>query len=97
MAKSGELGAVPDLLAGLDLHEVLLTADALHTQRSHARHVRDRGGHYLMTVKANQPTLLARLRALPWDQIGPAARGTSPRPRPGRDPHDQCREPAPVP
>jgi len=73
-AKSGELAAVPDLLAGLDLHEVLLTADALHTQRSHARHVRDRGGHYLMTVKANQPTLLARLRALPWDQIGPAAR-----------------------
>ncbi len=27
-----------------------------------------------MTVKANQPTLLARLRALPWAQIGVAAR-----------------------
>ncbi|OLM28121.1 Mobile element protein [Pseudonocardia sp. Ae717_Ps2] len=32
------------------------------------------GGHYLMTVKANQPTLLARLRALPWKMTGPAAR-----------------------
>ncbi len=73
-AKSGELAAVPVLLARLDLHDVLVTADALHTQRSHARHVRDRGGHYVMTVKANQPTLLARLRALPWAQIGPAAR-----------------------
>jgi hypothetical protein len=27
-----------------------------------------------MTVKANQPRLLARLRALPWAQIGVAAR-----------------------
>lgn len=72
--RCGELAAVPDLLAGLDLHEVLLTADALHTQRSHARHLHERGGHYMMTVKANQPTLLARLRALPWAQIGPASR-----------------------
>lgn len=73
-AKSGELAAVPELLAGLDLHEVLITADALHTQRSHARHLHERGGHYVMTVKANQPRLLARLRALPWSQIGVAAR-----------------------
>jgi predicted transposase YbfD/YdcC len=73
-AKSGELAAVPDLLAGLDLHEVLITTDALHTQRSHARYLHERGGHYVMTVKANQPGLLARLRALPWSQIGVAAR-----------------------
>jgi predicted transposase YbfD/YdcC len=72
--KSGELAAVPDLLAGLDLHEVLITADALHTQRSHARHLHEPGGHYVMTVKANQSRLLARLRALPWAQIGPASR-----------------------
>ncbi|WP_224389090.1 ISAs1 family transposase [Pseudonocardia sp. ICBG1293] len=73
-SKSGELAAVPELLAGLDLRGVLVTADALHTQRSHARYLHERGGHYLMTVKANQPTLLARLRALPWKMIGPAAR-----------------------
>ncbi|MEK6439173.1 ISAs1 family transposase [Pseudonocardia sp. T1-2H] len=74
MPKSGEFAAVPDLPAGLDLREVLITADALHTQRSHARHLHERGGHYVMTVKANQPTLLTRLRALPWAQIGAAAR-----------------------
>lgn len=73
-AKSGELAAVPILLAGLDLTEVLISADALHTQRSHARHLHDRGGYYVLTVKANQPTLLARLRELPWAQIGAAAR-----------------------
>jgi predicted transposase YbfD/YdcC len=72
-ARSGELAAVPDLLAGLDLHEVLITADALHTQRSHARHLHERGGHYVMTVKANQPRRLTRLRGLPWTQIGIAA------------------------
>jgi predicted transposase YbfD/YdcC/ribosomal protein L12E/L44/L45/RPP1/RPP2 len=73
-AKSGELAAVPALLAGLDLHEVLITADALHTQRSHARHLHERGGHYVMTVKANQPRLLTRLRGLPWAKIGAATR-----------------------
>lgn len=73
-AKSGELAAAGELLAGLDLHDVLLTTDALHTQRSHARYLHQRGGHCVMTVKANQPTLLGRLRALSWTQIGPAAR-----------------------
>jgi len=50
-----------------------------------------------MTAKADQPTLLARLRALPWAQIGTPAREQAPRSRPGRDPHDQCRTPGPLP
>lgn len=44
----------------------LITADALHTQRSHATYLLARGGHYLFTVKANQPTLHRALAALPW-------------------------------
>ena len=44
------------------------------TQRGHADYLHSRGGHYLMTVKANQPPLLHRLRALPWRRIGSAAR-----------------------
>ncbi|MHA6780673.1 ISAs1 family transposase [Pseudonocardia saturnea] len=35
-ARSGELSAVPDLLAGLDLHDVLITADALCRRRHNA-------------------------------------------------------------
>jgi predicted transposase YbfD/YdcC len=49
-----------------DLREVLITADALHTQREHADYLHRRGGHYLFTVKRNQPTLHAALAALPW-------------------------------
>ena len=74
----GELAAFATGLDGLDLDGVLVTADALHTQRGHADYLHDRGGHYLQTVKANQPRLLARLRALPWDRIGPAAREAPP-------------------
>ena len=39
-----------------------------------SRYLHGRGGHYLLTVKANQPTLLRRLRALPWSQIEVANR-----------------------
>lgn len=39
---------------------VVVTADALHTQRATAEHlVGDRGAHYVLTVKGNQPTLFA--------------------------------------
>jgi len=72
--KGSETGAFTTLLDQLDLHEVLIGADALHTHRGHAHYLHERGGHYLMTVKANQPTLLRRLRALPWVQIEVAAR-----------------------
>jgi len=52
-----------------DLREVLITADALHTQREHAAYLHARGAHYLFTVKRNQPTLHAALAALPWAAV----------------------------
>ncbi len=73
-AKGSEIAAFTTLLDQLDLHDVLISADALHTQRSHARYLHERGGHYLLTIKANQPTLLRRMRALPWAQIPVANR-----------------------
>lgn len=73
-AKGSEIAAFTTLLDQLDLRDVLISADALHTQRGHARYLHERGGHYLLTVKANQPTLLRRLRALPWAQIDVANR-----------------------
>jgi predicted transposase YbfD/YdcC len=72
--KGSEVGAFTTLLDNLDLTDVLITADAVHTNRNHADYLHDHGGHYLLTVKSNQPTLLRRLRALPWGQIGVAAR-----------------------
>src|SRR3954469_17643860 len=45
---------------------VLVTADALHCQRAHADFLAARGGHYLFTVKGNQPLLRQALMRLPW-------------------------------
>ena len=73
-AKGSEVAAFTTLLDELDLTDVLLTADAVHTNRHHADYLHERGGHYLLTAKRNQPTLLRRLRALPWTQIGVAGR-----------------------
>ena len=72
--KSSEVAAFTTLLDDLDLTDVLVTADAAHTNRHHADYLHERGGHYLLTAKLNQPTLLRRLRALPWKQIGVAGR-----------------------
>jgi hypothetical protein len=59
-AKGSEITASTTLLDEFDLCEVLVTLDALHTHRGHAGYLHARDGHYLMTVKAIQPTLLAR-------------------------------------
>jgi predicted transposase YbfD/YdcC len=67
--KSNEITAFAPLLDRIDLTDVLLTADALHTQRGHAEYLHARGGHYLLIAKANQPRLHAQLVGLPWRQI----------------------------
>jgi len=59
-AKTNEIPELVPLLAELDLAGVVVTADALHTQRETARHlVADRGADYVFTVKGNQPKLRA--------------------------------------
>jgi predicted transposase YbfD/YdcC len=73
-AKSNEIPALPALLAGLDLTDMVITADALHTQTETARWLVSRGAHYVLTVKANQPTLYAQLTALPWHRVKTTAR-----------------------
>src|SRR3954447_17644565 len=65
-----EIAAFTVALATLpDLQEVVVTADALHCQSEHATWLRERGGHYLFTVKGNQPTLRRALADLPWAQV----------------------------
>jgi predicted transposase YbfD/YdcC len=49
---------------------VVVTADALHTHADTAAHlVTAKRAHYLFTVKANQPTLLARCQQLAWHNV----------------------------
>lgn len=52
-----------------NLDGVVITADALHTQREHAQYLHSRGAHYVLTVKGNQPKLHEQLCALPWKQV----------------------------
>lgn len=69
-AKSNEIPAVRDLLAGFDpadLRGSVITLDAMHTLADTAQVILDAGADYLFTVKSNQPKLLGRLKALPWD------------------------------
>jgi predicted transposase YbfD/YdcC len=52
--KTNEIKAVPELIMGRDLHGVVITVDALLTQREIARQILEQGGDYLMVVKDNQ-------------------------------------------
>jgi predicted transposase YbfD/YdcC len=66
----GEVPAFQPLLADLDLAGVVVTADALQTHADAAEFlVTVKRAHYLLTVKANQPTLLDRCARLPWHRI----------------------------
>jgi predicted transposase YbfD/YdcC len=64
--KAGEIGAFAPLLDGVELSDVVVTADALHTQRDHVAYLRSRGAHWVLTVKGNQPRLRRQLAGLPW-------------------------------
>jgi predicted transposase YbfD/YdcC len=74
-SKSNEIPALRDLLDGMDITGAVISADAMHCQRETARDITDRGAHYLLTVKANQPTLRAACKALPWRDV-PAVTAT---------------------
>jgi hypothetical protein len=67
----GEVPAFQPLLADLDLAgTVVVTADALQSHHDAAEFlVVAKQAHYLFTVKANQPTLLARCTRLPWHRV----------------------------
>jgi predicted transposase YbfD/YdcC len=66
----GEVPGLQPLLADLDLADVVVTADALQTHPQTAEFlVTDKQAHYLLVVKANQPTLLDRCQRLPWRRV----------------------------
>ncbi len=88
-AKSNEIPAVRELLkAFTDLAGAVITAGALHTQGDTAQAITGRHAGYVMTVKANMPTLYKQLKKLAWI---PALREQGPRP-PGPS-HDQAGRP----
>lgn len=79
--KSNEIPAVRALLRHLDLHDAVVTCDAMHTQTDTATAITSAGGDYVFTVKANMPSLHAKLKKLPWRDIRAATATTTERGR----------------
>jgi predicted transposase YbfD/YdcC len=67
--KTNEIPMFTSLLDGLDITGLTVTADALHTQRSHASYLHRRGADYVFMVKDNQPSLFAALDKLDWPSV----------------------------
>lgn len=66
--KSNEITASNDLIEMLVLEGLVITGDAMFTQRETARKIRAKGGDYLLSVKANQPSLLEDIKQAFTDQ-----------------------------
>lgn len=61
--KSNEITAIPRLLELLDVNGALVSIDAMGCQKDIAAKIVERGGDYVLTVKDNQPSLLAAIQA----------------------------------
>jgi predicted transposase YbfD/YdcC len=68
-AKTNEIPLFTTLCDRIEINDAVITADALHAQREHARYLARRGAHYVITIKRNQPGLHAQLAALPWRDV----------------------------
>ncbi|WP_371666729.1 ISAs1 family transposase [Streptomyces sp. NBC_00289] len=68
--KTNEITCFQPLLDTVaDLTGVVVTSDAMHTQREHADHLLGRAAHYIVIVKGNQKKLRRQLKSLPWKDI----------------------------
>lgn len=57
--KSNEITAIPELLEALDIHDCIVTIDAMGCQTAIAQTIVDGGGDYLLQLKENQRLLYA--------------------------------------
>ncbi|MFD4814380.1 transposase family protein, partial [Streptomyces sp. NPDC058425] len=62
-----EFAPLLDATDDADLYEAVITVDAMHAQKDHARYlIENRHAHYLLSVKNNQLTFAGQLRRSPW-------------------------------
>ncbi|MEU4889515.1 MULTISPECIES: transposase [Streptomyces] len=68
--KTGETTCFQPLLDSVaDLAGMVVTSDALRTQREHAGYLQGRRAHYIAIVKRNQEKLRKQLKSFPWKGI----------------------------
>lgn len=81
--KGRELDAIGKLLALLDLNGAVVSIDAIACNAEVAQQILDAGGRYVLQVKANQPTLHAKVKLTLDEAILDGFRGLS------HDSHEQ--------
>jgi predicted transposase YbfD/YdcC len=67
--KSNEITAVPELLRALELAGCIVTADALHCQKSIAKEIQEADAEYVLALKGNQGTAFAEVKSFLDDAI----------------------------
>jgi predicted transposase YbfD/YdcC len=67
--KTNEVPMATVVLGQIDLAGKVVTADALHTVKATANHIREHGGEFVFPVKENRRALFDALDALPWAQV----------------------------
>lgn len=55
--KTNEIPVSQDILSIMDLSKVVVTADAIHCQKETCKVIKEKKGHYLLTVRENQKNL----------------------------------------
>lgn len=61
--KTNEIKAIPALLELLEITGCIITIDAMGTQREIARQIVAKQADYVLSLKANHPTLFAQVSA----------------------------------
>ena len=84
-AKRNEITAIPTLLASLDIKGETVTIDAMGCQRSISQQICEQGGHYMLTVKDNQPDLRMQLAEAFTDAMDSRVRALDEAPKPVLD------------
>lgn len=59
--KSNEIAAIPQMIDALDITDAVVSIDAIGTQRDIASLIWARGGHYFLSLKENQKSLLTEV------------------------------------
>ena len=67
--KSNEITAVPELLRALQLAGCIVTADALHCQKSIAKEIKEADAEYVLALKGNQGTAFAEVKSFLDDAV----------------------------
>ena len=74
--QSNEITAMPEVLKLWDLHEKIVTTDAMGCQKDIAQTLVAGGGDYILAVKDHQPTLHAELQAAVVEAPAPKLRSS---------------------